>query len=117
MFVIISPQLRHACRETTYNSPSNNQQTTLSNITGGGQLYKNVIHSKKGNVRGQLSKWMLEDGHPFQFDTLYYNHVGKKLPASALEYVPKGEGVNFLPILINVRFSDEGKNHLVGGKI
>ena len=66
--------------------------------------------SKKGNVIGQLSKWMQEDGHPFYIDTLYYNHVGKKLPASALEYVPKGEGVNFLPILINVRFSDEGKN-------
>lgn len=73
--------------------------------------------SKKGNVIGQLSKWMQDDGHPFYIDTLYYNHVGKKLPKSALEYIPSGDGINFLPILINVRFSDEGKNHLVGGKI
>jgi hypothetical protein len=73
--------------------------------------------SKKGNTIGQLSKWMQEDGHPFYIDTLYYNHVGKKLPNTALNYKPVGEGIFFLPVLINVRFSDEGKNHLVGGKI
>ena len=73
--------------------------------------------SKNGNVIGQLSKWMQEDGHPFYIDTLYYNHVGKKLPNSALHYTPNGEGIDFLPILLNVRYSDEGKNHLVGGKI
>lgn len=73
--------------------------------------------SKGGNVIGQLSKWMQEDGNPFYIDTLYYNHVGKKLPSTALGYRPIGEEINFLPILINVRFSDEGKNHLIGGKI
>lgn len=73
--------------------------------------------SKTGNVIGQLSKWMQEDGHPFYIDTLYYNHVGKKLPKTALDYKPVGEGIHFLPVLITVRFSDEGKNHLVGGKI
>lgn len=71
--------------------------------------------SKGGNVIGQLSKWMQEDGHPFCIDTLYYNHVGKKLPNSALHYRPSNEGL--LPVLINCRFSDEGRNHLVGGKI
>jgi len=54
---------------------------------------------------------------PYYIDTLYYNHLGKKLPASALGYTPNGEGINFLPILLNVRYSDKGKNHLVGGKI
>lgn len=73
--------------------------------------------SKKGNVIGQLSKWMQEDGHPFYIDTLYYNHLGKKLPASACDYVPRGEGIHFLPVLINVRYSEQGKNHLIGGKI
>jgi len=73
--------------------------------------------SKKGNTIGQLFKWIQEDGHDFNIDTLYYNHVGKKLPNSALNYKPTGEGINFLPILINCRFSDEGKNHLIGGKI
>lgn len=73
--------------------------------------------SKNGNVIGQLSKWMQDDGKPFYIDTLYYNHSGKKLPKSALGYKPEGEGITFLPVLINVRFSDEGKNHLIGGKI
>ena len=73
--------------------------------------------SKGGNVHGQLSKWMQEDGINICIDTLYYNHKGKKLPNSALDYIPIGEGIEFLPVLLNVRFSDDGKNHLVGGKI
>ena len=73
--------------------------------------------SKTGNTIGQLSKWMQEDGHPFNIDALYYNHIGKKLPQTALNYIPSGEKINFLPILINCRFSDKGKSHLIGGKI
>lgn len=73
--------------------------------------------SKGGNVIGQLSKWLQDDGVPIYIDTLYYNHLGKKLPDSATHYVPMGEDCNFLPVLLNVRFSDNGKNHLVGGKI
>ena len=73
--------------------------------------------SKTGNVIGQLSKWMQDDGHPFYIDTLYYNHTGKRMPASALHYVPMGEDVNFLPVLINVTYSENGKRHLLGGKI
>lgn len=73
--------------------------------------------SKSGNTIGQLSKWMQEDGLPYCIDALYYNHLGKKLPKSALSYVPIGDDVLFLPVLLNVRFSDNGKNHLVGGKI
>ena len=73
--------------------------------------------SKSGNVIGQLSKWLQEDGTPIYIDTLYYNHLGKKLPSTALGYRPVGEDVYFLPVLINVRFSDEGKNHLIAGKI
>jgi hypothetical protein len=73
--------------------------------------------SKIGNTIGQLSKWIQEDGMPYCIDALYYNHVGKKLPVSALGYKPVGEDLNFLPVLINVRYSDNGKNHLIGGKI
>jgi hypothetical protein len=73
--------------------------------------------SKNGNFIGQLSKWMQDDGHPFYIDVLYYDHNGIKLPDSALHYIPVGEGIHFLPVLINCRFSDKGKNHLVGGKI
>ncbi len=73
--------------------------------------------SKVGNTIGQLSRWLQDDGKPFFIEVLYYNHVGKKLPKSALEYKPSGEGITFLPVLINVRYSDGGKNHLIGGKI
>jgi len=73
--------------------------------------------SKKGNTIGQLSKWLQEDGNNIYIDTLYYNHLGKKLPTTSLNYVPKGDDINFLPILINVRYSENGLNHIVGGKI
>lgn len=72
--------------------------------------------SKNGNNLGQLSKWLQEDGQPMFIEALYYNHSGKKLPVSATGYKPMGD-VYFLPVLINVRFSDGGLNHLIGGKI
>ena len=74
--------------------------------------------SKKGNLIGQLSKWMQDDGLPYYIDVLYYNHEGKKLPVSATGYkvAPESER-SYLPVLINVRFSESGRNHLVGGKI
>ena len=71
--------------------------------------------SKRGNVLGQLSKWMQDDGNPFCIDSLYYNHEGKRLPNSALHYKPIDNPL--LPVLINVQFSDNGKRHLIGGKI
>jgi hypothetical protein len=73
--------------------------------------------SKNGNITGQLSKWMQDDGHPFCIDSLYYNHEGKRLPNSALHYKPFGENIALLPVLINVQFSENGKRHLIGGKI
>lgn len=78
---------------------------------------KRLEQSKTGNVIGQLSKWMQEDGLDIYIDTLYYNHLGKKLPNSALHYVPIGDNAYTLPVLLNVRFKDGGLNHLVGGKI
>ncbi len=73
--------------------------------------------SKQGTVIGQLSKWLQEDGKPFCVDVLFYDHAGTKLPDTALGYFPIGDDVTYLPILLNVRFSDEGLNHLVGGKV
>ncbi len=75
------------------------------------------LSKENGNTIGQLSRWLQDDGHTLAIDTLYYNHLGKKLPATALLYRPLGEEAIFLPILLNVRFSQEGKNHLVGGRI
>lgn len=75
------------------------------------------LSEKNGNTLGQLSKWLQEDDLNFAIDALYYNHTGKKLPPSALNYVPKGENATFLPVLINVQFSEEGKRHMVGGLI
>ena len=40
----------------------------------------------------------------------------KQAAAIVVSKVPNTT-VNFLPILLNVRYYDEGKNHLVGGKI
>lgn len=68
-----------------------------------------------GNTIGQLSKWLQEDGNDFAIDVLYYNHVGEKLPEEALSYTP--ESNDYLPVLINVQYSEKGKRHLVGGLI
>ena len=73
--------------------------------------------SKSGNTVGQLSKWMQDDGKPYYIDALFFDLYGTKLPETALSYKPSGENVNLLPILINCRFSEDGLNHLVGGKI
>ena len=74
--------------------------------------------SKKGNTIGQLSKWLQEDGHNIYIDTLYYNHVGKRLPNSACSYQPeKEERKLYLPILLNVTCSENGLRHMVGGRI
>jgi len=72
--------------------------------------------SKKGNVIGQLSKWMQDDGTPFYIDAMYYNHFGKKLPTNHVALRVMGEA-NYLPVIINVQFTEEGKRHLVGAKI
>lgn len=73
--------------------------------------------SKTGNNIGQLSKWMQDDDNPFYIDVLYYDHLGEKLPEQALFYRPQGENDIYLPILLNVRYSSEGLNHMIGGKI
>lgn len=73
--------------------------------------------SKTGNVIGQLSKWMQDDGMNMYIDALYYDHLGEKLPESAFGYVPIGEDGIMMPILLNVRLSEGGLNHMVGGRI
>lgn len=71
---------------------------------------------KDGCNIGLLSKWMQEDVNDVYIDTLYYNHLGRKLPASTFDYLPSGN-TTYLPILLNVRYSKDGVNHLVGGRI
>ena len=73
--------------------------------------------SKTGNRKGQLDRWMQEDGMDWYIEALYYDHVGKKLPETALSYKPVGEDIIVLPILLNVRFTEGGLNHLVGARI
>ena len=85
----------------------------LDNYTTEDRLRK----SKGGNRISTLSLWLIEDGQEIGIDVLYYNHKGGKLPKDATDYIPIGEDVNFLPILLAVRFSENGLNHMVGGKI
>lgn len=71
--------------------------------------------SKKGNTIGQLSKWLQDDGISIYIDSLYYNHLGKKLPTTCFGYRPINQ--KYMPVLFNVRYKKDGMNHLVGGKI
>lgn len=75
-----------------------------------------AISKDHGNIIGQLSKWLQEDGEKIYIDALYYNHVGKKLPSTALSYYPENPNHAF-PVLFNVQFSEKGLRHLIGGKI
>lgn len=76
-----------------------------------------LIESKQGNLISKLTKWLIEDGQNLGVDILYYNHKGGKLPEDAMDYVPIGEDVNLLPVMLAVRFSDESLNHMVAGKV
>jgi len=78
---------------------------------------KRLQESKSGNRLGQLTKWVQEDGNDFYLEVLYYDHNGLKLPESATKYKPIGEEILSFPVLIEVRYSEEGKNHMIGGKI
>lgn len=72
--------------------------------------------SKSGNNNGQLSKWLQEDGFDISIDSFYYNHNLGKLPEDHSYYHPDKEG-NFLPVLINVKLSENGLRHMVAGVI
>ncbi len=82
--------------------------------------------SKKGNNIGQLSRWLdedawLYDGFQYYIDAIYYNHFGQSLASSCFRLRPKRIDPNadqlLLPILLLVRFSENGKNHMIGGHI
>lgn len=74
-----------------------------------------------GNLIGQLSKWLQMDGHNIYIDALFYSHVEDKLPECYFDYHPTHvngpENDIVLPVLFNVQFSEEGKRHMVAGKI
>lgn len=44
--------------------------------------------SKNGVSTRMLSKWLEEDGHNFYIGELYYNLLGKRMPDSAMHYIP-----------------------------
>lgn len=71
--------------------------------------------SKGGNRIGQLSKWLQEDGLDLYVEVFWYHHHGKKLPADFFNYNVTDAAA--MPLLFNVRFSDEGKNHLIAAKL
>lgn len=71
--------------------------------------------SKGGNTIGQLSKWLLEDDLNINIDALFYDHHGSKIPEHFYGYtVSEAEA---LPLLFNVRYCEDGKNHLVAGRL
>lgn len=76
-----------------------------------------ILDSKSGNNIGQLSDWLKEDGYSFYIDTLYYSAIQEKLPEVECHYIPIGEDIVFIPVLIQVKLSEKGKQHMVAGKI
>lgn len=70
-----------------------------------------------GNTIGQLSKWLQEDGLPYNIEALYYNQESQYLPDYVINCKPSGEGILGLPILIAVNYSENSLNHLIGGQI
>jgi len=70
-----------------------------------------------GVTIGQLSKYLQDDNLPISIEPLYYNTSAKKLPKAELLVQPQGIDVEYLPILIAVRYSHNSLNHLLGGKI
>lgn len=76
-----------------------------------------ILDSKSGNNIGQLSDWLKEDGYSFYIDALYYSSIQEKLPDIECSYIPIGENIVCIPILILVKLSENGKQHMVAGKI
>lgn len=72
--------------------------------------------SKDGNNNGQLSKWMQDFGLDIFIEPMYYDHFGRKLPDSALYYRPQGDKC-YLPVLLTVAQSEDGKRHKIAGRI
>lgn len=71
--------------------------------------------SKQGNSISQLTKWLLEDWHPFGLDVLFYDHFGNKLPDEHLHTRTDTEGAE-LPILLQVKSTNDIA-HMVGGRL
>lgn len=70
--------------------------------------------SKKGNTFWQLNKWLEQDGHKFNLDSVYFFIDGEKLPEKACEYAPINEAKGW-PVLLEVRYKEGGLSHLVAG--
>jgi len=73
--------------------------------------------SKNGNRNGQLSKWLQEDGNNFYIEVLYFDWNNKKLPETIFGYKATGENVLFIPLLFEVKYTENGLQHMVAGKI
>jgi len=71
----------------------------------------------EGVTIGQLSRYLQDDNLPISIEPLWYNTSAKKIPKAELLIQPQGIDVEYLPVLIAVRYSHKSLNHLVGGKI
>lgn len=86
----------------------------LSNFVTEERLEK----SKDGNRLPVLTSWLIEDGLNCGMDVLYYSHSGGKLPEEATLYKAEGdEDVEFIPLVIAVKLSEGGLNHMIGAKL
>ena len=73
--------------------------------------------SKGGNSVPLLTKWLFDDGKDYGVDVFFYDHMKKgKLPEETVSIRTNTEGL-FLPVLVQVNYSEESLAHLIGGRI
>jgi len=76
--------------------------------------------SKNGNTINQINKWLEESGYAYNIECIYYTVCENKetlhgivLPKEINFYSDKKEKT--LPLLLNVKKSENSKAHLIGG--
>lgn len=73
--------------------------------------------SENGNHTGQINKWLLEYDQELYLEPFYFNNSGKRLPKWVCKMKRTGENVFSLPILIDVQYTKNSKNHFVAAEI
>jgi hypothetical protein len=70
--------------------------------------------SALGNNIWELNQWLREDGYDFHIDVIYCNLLSSltPLPDEGFSLIPQ-IGEVYCPLLLNVGWSTEGKNHMV----
>lgn len=70
---------------------------------------------EKGNVIGQLSRWLQQDGHDATIDVFWYDHYGKKLPETYFKF--KVSECRAALFMFNVTLTEKGKRHMIAAHL